>query len=44
MQRQEIFWRWLLFRSMAPFRPLFIVITRALTSEQTIHAASAKVF
>lgn len=44
MQRQEISWRWSLFKSMALFRPLSIVITRALTSEQTIHAVSAKAF
>ncbi len=44
MWRQKASWRWSLFRSMALFRPLSIVITQALTSEQTIHAASAKAF
>lgn len=44
MKRQKTSWRWLLFRLMALFRLLSIVIIRALTSEQTIHAASAKAF
>lgn len=44
MKRQKTSWRWLFFRSMALFTLLLMLITRALTSEQTIHAASAKAF
>lgn len=44
MWRQKASWRWSLFKSMALFRALLMLIIRALTSVQTIHAASAKAF